>query len=53
VFSVLGEEVMSLKVNANTATSMDVSDLSNGTYMIKIQDGNQQNISVLKFIISR
>ena len=53
VFSVLGEEVMALKVNTNTSTSIDVSNLSNGTYIIKMFDGNQQNISILKFIISR
>ena len=50
-FSVLGEEIMSIKVNTNK--SIDISNLSNGTYIIKIQDMNQQNISVLKFIISR
>ena len=53
VFSVLGEEIMSLKVNTNTSTGIDVSNLSNGTYIIKVQDGNQQNISILKFIISK
>jgi len=53
VFSVLGEEVMSLKINSNTTSSIDVSDLSNGSYVIKIIDSNQQNISIIKFIISR
>ncbi len=52
-FSVLGEEVMSLKIKSNTPTSIDVSNLSNGTYIMKIQDNNGGNLSILKFIVSR
>ena len=53
VFSVLGTEVNSFKVNSNQSNPLDLSLLSEGAYFLKVQDTNEQTISVLKFIITR
>jgi hypothetical protein len=53
VYSILGSEVMSDKMPSNNLKKLDFSVLSEGSYFLKIQDENGQNVSVLKFIISR
>ena len=51
VFSILGEEVMSLKVNSNTNTDFNVSNLASGTYFVKVFDKNKSILSTLKFTV--
>ncbi|HTA63129.1 MAG TPA: T9SS type A sorting domain-containing protein, partial [Bacteroidia bacterium] len=53
VYSILGNEIMSEKIQSNNPKAIDFSNFSEGSYFIKIQDENGQNISVLKFIISK
>ena len=53
IYSVLGNEIMSDKIYSNTKKMLDFSTVSEGSYFVKIQDETGQNISVLKFIISR
>jgi hypothetical protein len=53
VYSILGNEIMSYKIYSNYSKTLDFSSLSEGNYFVKIQDESGQNISILKFIISR
>ena len=53
VYSILGNEVMSDKISSTNSKTLDFSNLSEGSYFLKIQDENGQNASILKFIISR
>jgi hypothetical protein len=53
VYSVLGNEIMSEKIHSNSSNTLDFSALSDGSYFLKIQSENGQNISILKLIINR
>jgi hypothetical protein len=52
IYNMIGECVHR-QIATSPNCQIDVSNLSNGTYIIKIQDENEQTLSVLKFIISR
>lgn len=48
VFNLLGQKVIATKLNANSG-QIDVSSLSNGTYMVKVTSNNQvKTIKVIK-----
>jgi uncharacterized protein YfaS (alpha-2-macroglobulin family) len=47
----LGEEVMELNINSNINTDLNISNLSSGTYFIKISNKNNNVLSTLKFNI--
>lgn len=53
VYSILGNEVMNDKLSSNNQKVFDFFNLEGGSYFIKIQNENGQNLSVLKFIIAR
>ncbi len=49
VFSIFGEEVMNFKINSNIETAIDLSNLSSGTYFIKVLNQNNTILSTIKF----
>jgi hypothetical protein len=51
VFSLLGDEVMSIKINPNTNVDFNVSGLNNGTYFVKVFNRNNSILSTLKFTV--
>jgi hypothetical protein len=53
VYSILGNEIMNDAIYSNNSKTVDFSMLSEGSYFLKVQNENGQNISILKFIISR
>ena len=53
VYSILGSEVYSSKVQANYSNILDFSFLENGSYFLKIEDSDSKIVSVLKFIINK
>jgi hypothetical protein len=53
IFSLLGEDLMSFKVNVNAINAIGVLPLSNGSYVVKIQDESGRDHSVLKLVIDR
>ncbi|MHB8260156.1 MAG: T9SS type A sorting domain-containing protein [Bacteroidia bacterium] len=52
IYTIIGECVHR-QIITSSNSQIDVSILSNGTYFLKIQDKKGQNVSVIKFIISR
>ena len=42
---------MSLKVNSNTNTDFNVSNLASGTYFVKVFDRTKSILSTLKFTV--
>ena len=52
-YNILGEEVFSGRVSLNNSNELNLSSLDNGTYFMKVQYEDGQNISVLKFIINK
>jgi hypothetical protein len=53
VYSVLGTEVFSSKVESNISNQLDISTLPEGSYFIKVLDEKEQTLSVLKLVVSK
>ncbi|MGZ3865077.1 MAG: T9SS type A sorting domain-containing protein [Bacteroidia bacterium] len=53
IFSILGVETNSFKVETNVSNPINVSSLQPGNYFIKITDEHGITVSVVKFIVAR
>jgi hypothetical protein len=53
VYSILGNEITNFKVSSNNNNTLNISGLSEGNYLLKLQDENGQNISILKFVVNK
>ncbi|MEO8759815.1 MAG: T9SS type A sorting domain-containing protein [Bacteroidia bacterium] len=53
VYTILGSEIYSYKVQSNNNNALNFSSLDNGSYFLKIEDADTKTVSILKFIINK